>query len=171
MLYKKIIKNTKNINYGSIKMTLKSTMIIVTDINKSVEFYKNILELNVIMDFGANRTLTGNLVLQTIETYKDFIDKDNISFGGNNFEIYFEEDDFDNFINKLKNYNIEYVHSVKEHYWGQRVVRFYDPDKHIIEVGGNMKSVCKRFLDSGMNIEETAKRMDVPIEFINDCIK
>ena len=51
------------------------------------------------------------------------------------------------------------------------MVRFYDPDKHIIEVGENMKSVCKRFLDSGMNIEETAKRMDVPIEFINECIK
>ncbi len=34
-----------------------------------------------------------------------------------------------------------------------------------------MKSVCKRFLDSGMNEEETANRMDVPIEFINDCIK
>ena len=26
----------------------------------------------------------------------------------------------------------------------------YDPDKHIIEVGENMKVVCKRFLDSGM---------------------
>ena len=39
-------------------MILKSTMIIVTDINKSVEFYKKILELNVIMDFGANKTLT-----------------------------------------------------------------------------------------------------------------
>lgn len=68
------------------------------------------------------KTLTGNLVLQTIETYKEFIDKNNISFGGNNFEIYFEEDDFDNFINKLKNYNIEYVHSVKEHSLGQSVI-------------------------------------------------
>lgn len=116
-------------------MKLKNTMIIVKDINKSIEFYKNILELNVIMDFGANKTLTGNLVLQTIETYKEFIDNNDISFRGNNFEIYFEEDDFDNFINKLKNYNIEYIHSVKEHSWGQRVIRFYDPDKHIIEVG------------------------------------
>ena len=31
--------------------------------------------------------------LQTLETYKDFIDTDEIYFGGNNFEIYFEEDD------------------------------------------------------------------------------
>lgn len=39
-------------------MRLKNTMLIVTDINKSVEFYKNILGLYVIMDFGANKTLT-----------------------------------------------------------------------------------------------------------------
>lgn len=84
-------------------MQLKNSMLIVQDINKSVEFYKNVLGLNVIMDFGANKTLTGVLVLQTIETYKKFIDKNDISFGVNNFEIYFEEDDSDNFIDKLKN--------------------------------------------------------------------
>ncbi len=45
------------------------------------------------MDFGANKTLTGGLALQTVETYKNFIGTNDISFGGNNFEIYFEEDD------------------------------------------------------------------------------
>ena len=53
--------------------------------------------------------------LQTLETYKDFIGTNEISFGGNNFEIYFEEDNFDSFIDKLQNYDIEYVHPVKEH--------------------------------------------------------
>lgn len=40
------------------------------------------------MDFGANKTLTGGLALQTLETYSEFIGTDDISFGGNNFEIY-----------------------------------------------------------------------------------
>ena len=66
--------------------------------------------------------------LQTLETYKDFIDTDEIYFSGNNFEIYFKEDDFDSFVDNLQNYDIEYVHPVKEHSWGQRVVRLYDPD-------------------------------------------
>ena len=39
----------------------------------------------------------------------------------------------------------------------KRVVRFYDPDKHIIEVGENMKAVCKRFLDSEMTPEQVAE--------------
>ena len=80
--------------------------------------------------------------LQTLETYKDFIGTDEISFGGNNFEIYFEEDDFDNFI-----------------------------DKHIIQVGENITVVCRLFLDSGMTPDEVAGRMDVPVEFIRECMK
>ncbi len=51
-----------------------------------------------------------------------------------------------------------------EHGWGQRVIRFYDPDGHIIEVGEDMKMVINRFLDSGMTMEEVSKKMDVSVE-------
>lgn len=152
-------------------MKFENPMLIVTDMARTVEFYQKVLGLQVIMDFGANKTLTGGLALQTMDTYKDFIDKKEVSFGGNNFEVYFEEDDFDTFASKLKEYDIEYVHPVKEHSWGQRVVRFYDPDKHIIEVGENMKVVCKRFLDSGMTLEQVAERMDVPMEYVTECMR
>jgi len=152
-------------------MKLKNPMLVVTDIDKSVEFYKKVMGLHVIMDFGANKTLTGGLSLQTLETYKEFIGTSNISFGGNNFEIYFEEDDFDEFAERLKALDIEYVRPMIEHSWGQRVVRFYDPDRHIIEVGENMKAVCKRFLNSGMTPEQVAERMDVPMKFVNACMR
>ena len=152
-------------------MKLKNPMLVVTDIDKSVEFYNKVLGLRVIADFGANKTLSGGLSLQTAETYREFIENDNITFGGNSFEIYFEEDDFDRFLDSLENCGIEYVHPVKEHSWGQRAVRFYDPDRHIIEVGENLKSVCRRFLDSGMTPEQVAERMDVPLKFVNICTK
>lgn len=152
-------------------MKLNSTMLVVADINKSVDFYKKVLGLHVIMDFGANKTLTGGLALQTVETYKEFIGTNEICFGGNNFEIYFEEDDFDEFADKLKECDVEYVHPIKEHSWGQRVVRFYDPDKHIIEVGENIEIVCKRFLSSGLTPEQVAERMDVPMKFVNACMQ
>ena len=76
-------------------MKLKNPMLVVTDMDRSVEFYKKVFGLHIIMDFGANKTLTGGLALQTVETYKNFIGTNDISFGGNNFEIYFEEDDFE----------------------------------------------------------------------------
>jgi len=152
-------------------MKLKNLLLVVTDIDKSVEFYKNVLGLHKIMDFGANVTLTGGLCLQSKESFKEFIDNQNITFGSNSFEVYFEEDDFDSFAQKLETLDIKYVHGIKEHSWGQRVVRFYDPDMHIIEVGENMKVVCKRFLDSGMTPEQVAKRMDVPLKFVNGCMR
>lgn len=152
-------------------MKLKNPMIIVKDIDKSVKFYNEVLGLQVVLDFGANKTLTGGLVLQTEETYKDFIGADDISYGGKNFEIYFEEDDFDSFSERIKKYDIDYVHPVIEHSWGQRVVRFFDPDKHIIEVGENMKTVCRRFIESGLTPEQTAHRMDVPLDFVKECIE
>lgn len=149
-------------------MRLSNPMIVVTDMEKSLAFYKQILGLDVILDFGANKTLTGGLALQTMESYQEFINTDNISFGGNCFELYFEEDEFDAFSAKLKEHDLEYLHPVIEHSWGQCVVRFYDPDKHIIEVGENMQSVTRRFLASGMTPEQVAKRMDVPLSYINE---
>ena len=152
-------------------MKLKNPMLVVSDMEKSVEFYKKVFGLHVIMDFGANKTLTGGLALQTLETYSEFIGTEDISFGGNNFEIYFEEDNFDKFTDKLKEFEIEYVHPIIEHSWGQRVVRFYDPDKHIIEVGENLKAVCRRFWENGMTPEQVAERMDVPMKFVNACLR
>ena len=37
-------------------MKLKNPMLVVTDIDKSIEFYKKVFGLHVIMDFGANKT-------------------------------------------------------------------------------------------------------------------
>ena len=62
------------------EIKLKNPMLVVTDIDKSVEFYKKVFGVHVIMDFGANKTLTDGLALQTVETYKDFIGKSDISF-------------------------------------------------------------------------------------------
>ena len=50
-----------------------------------------------------------------------------------------------------------------EHGWGQRVVRFYDPDGHIIEVGEDLKMVIRRFLAAGMTMEEVSVKMDASV--------
>lgn len=68
-------------------MQMKGPMLVVRDIDSSAAFYETVLGLRVIMDFGANKTLTGGLVLQTEETYKRFIGKREISFGGNDVEV------------------------------------------------------------------------------------
>lgn len=154
-------------------MKYTSTLIAVKNIENSKHFYYDVLGLEVIADFGANVTLTGGIALQTVDTWKEFIYKqdEEIVFGNNAGELYFEEDDIESFAAKLQDIkNIEYVHHLFEHPWGQRVVRFYDLDKHIIEVGENIVIVVKRFIDSGLSVEETAKRMDVPVAFVKSCL-
>ena len=51
------------------------------------------------------------------------------------------------------------------------MVRIYDPDKHIIEIGESIKVVCRRFLDNGMAPEQVAERMNVPMKFVNACMR
>ena len=155
-------------------MKFQNPLLVVTDMEVSKKFYKEVLGLEVILDFGANVTLTGGVCLQTKETWMAFIDaKENeIVFGGNNAEIYFEEDDFNAFAEKLKGIDdIDYVHPVIEHRWGQRVVRFYDEDMHIIEVGESLETVCRRFEKSGMTEEEIAVRMDIPLKMVSRLLK
>ena len=80
--------------------------------------------------------------------------------------------DFDGFLAHLAGCaDVVYVRPPLEHRWGQRVVRLYDPDRHIIEVGENMKSVCRRFRDQGMTPEQIAARMEVPLKFVTGCLR
>ena len=151
-------------------MKYNCPMIVVSDMEKTVQFYKNVLGLEVIQDFGANKTLTGGISLQTEESYKEFIGKDKISYGGDNFELYFEEDEIDAFFERLKEFNVKLVHPVQEHSWGQHAVRFYDPDRNIIEVGESLQAVCSRFSESGMNADEIAARMDVPLDMVENWL-
>ncbi|MEG0273467.1 MAG: VOC family protein [Christensenella sp.] len=154
-------------------MKYTSTLIAVKDMEKSKRFYYDVLGLDVISDFGANVTLAGGIALQTIDTWKDFVHKksEEVVFQNNAVELYFEEDDIDTFISKLSTFeDLEYVHLLFEHPWGQRVVRFYDPDRHIIEVGENMVMVVRKFIGSGLSVQETAIRMDVPVDYVQSCL-
>ena len=155
-------------------MKFKNPLLVVSNLEQSKSFYLKVLGLHIIADFGQNVTLTGGICLQTKESWLKLIEhpQEELHFGGKNVELYFEEDHFDQFIDSLEDLpEIQYVHPVKEHPWGQRVVRFYDPDMNIIEVGENMKMVCQRFFDQGMTTEQVAKRMNVPEKFIKSCTR
>lgn len=151
-----------------------STLLVVKNMEKAKQFYREVLGLDVIADFGANVTLTGGINLQTMDSWKGFIHKhdDDLLFKNNVSELYFEEDNIERFVEKLaQREDIEHIHPLYEHSWGQRAIRFYDPDMHIIEVGENFNLVVKRFIDSGLSVEETAARMDIPVEYIKACLE
>lgn len=145
-------------------MKYQGVCIAVKDVNLSKKFYQDLFELEVFQDYGMNLSF-GELSLQQRFHCLLDISEESVLKQSHNMELYFEEDKFDEFIAKLEKRNdIRYIgDGVKEAGWGQRTIRFYDLDGHIIEVGENMKMVVKRFLDSGMSLSETSKRMDVSV--------
>ena len=152
----------------SIKYT--STLIAVSDMEKSKQFYHDVLGMNVVADFGANVTLEGGIALQTMDTWKAFIRTDDVTLPNNAGELYFEDEDLDAFCDHLKKFDTCYVHPLFEHRWGQRVVRFYDPDGHIIEVGEKLDTVILRYMGQGLSAEDTAARMDISVDFVTACL-
>ena len=120
-------------------MRLKNFLIVVKDIEKAKQFYHDLFGLNVLADFDGNMILTDGLVLQEERYWKEILQKEIIP-GNNSSELYFEESDIDSFVEKLEKLypNIEYVNRLMTHSWGQKVVRFYDPDGNLIEVGTPM---------------------------------
>ena len=59
-----------------------------------------------------------------------------VTEGGNDAELFFEEYDFDGFLAKVRDsgYKTEFVTQPGMREDSKRVVRLYDPDRHIIEV-------------------------------------
>lgn len=120
-------------------MKLKNILIVVKDIEKSKQFYHDLFGLDMVLDNDGNMILTEGLVLQDEKIWKKVLEKDIIP-ESNSCELYFEEGDIEAFVEKLEKLypSIQYVNRLMTHSWGQKVIRFYDLDGNLIEVGTPM---------------------------------
>ena len=120
-------------------MRLKNILIVVKDVEKSKQFYHDLFGLQLIADHDGNVMLTEGLVLQDEKIWKNFLGKDIVA-ESNSCELYFEERDLEAFVEKLERLypSIHYVNRLMTHSWGQKVIRFYDLDGNLIEVGTPM---------------------------------
>lgn len=120
-------------------MLLRNILIVVKDIEKAKQFYHDLFGLDMVLDNDGNVILTEGLVLQDVNIWQKFLGRDCIP-RNNSCELYFEERNIEAFVEKLENLypSIQYVNRLMEHSWGQKVVRFYDLDGNLIEVGTPM---------------------------------
>jgi predicted enzyme related to lactoylglutathione lyase len=151
-------------------MQYQGTLISVADMAKAKYFYETVMEQKVMMDLGVHVAFEGGVSLQA--GYAELV---GVELPGkerpNNFQLYFEVEDLDVWQKKIAAVEgVEWIHQPKEYPWGQRVMRFYDFDKYIIEVSESMVSVAKRFLATGMSVEEAAERTMFPVEFIKSVL-
>lgn len=153
-------------------MKLKNFLITVRDMELSRRFYRELFGLETVADFGENVVLTGGLVLQEETLWESWIGRE-VSRGGCDAELYFEDTDLDGFLEKLEKspFPPEYLNPCIEHDWGQRVVRIFDPDRHVIEIGEPMEAVARRFLASGMSPRETAEKTQMLLQEVENIAR
>lgn len=120
------------------------SLITVSDMKKSREFYETVLGQKVAADYGENTVFESGFAIHLRPHFRELIDGRKTCVRGNNFELYFEESEIDAFALRLEKSGVELVHGLKEQPWRQKVIRFYDPDGNLIEVGEPMEELARR---------------------------
>lgn len=117
-------------------MKLKNILLVVDDIEKSVSFYKELFGLEVILSSEGNVIMTEGLVLQDREVWEKYTQGE-VLYKNHASVLYFEDYDLEEFQEKLdkSGYEIEYISRLMTYPWGKKIIRLYDLDKHIIEIG------------------------------------
>jgi predicted enzyme related to lactoylglutathione lyase len=147
------------------------SLITVENISNSKLFYEDVMKQKIKYDFGENVLFEGGFAIHLKSHYSKLINHKPIISASNNFELYFEFDDVDFFVKELKNNKIEFIHEIKEQPWRQKVVRFYDPDKNIIEVGESLEFLSFRLSKEGKSVENISKIIGLPIDFVIESIQ
>lgn len=148
-----------------------SPVIFVKDIRLSKQFYIDVFELTIQHDFVTNIMFQEGLSIWQINPEHEIAHKHPLREKGDiRFELYFESDDLEEMLQKLTNEKAEFLHKIKEEPWGQRTIRFYDPDYHLVEIGETLSAFVNRMADEGMNKEQIAEKTGIPLNDIDKIL-
>jgi catechol 2,3-dioxygenase-like lactoylglutathione lyase family enzyme len=147
-------------------MTFQVALLAVKSAEVSKKFYGELFNQKVALDLGKNVTFDGGFAVQEDFAWLVGLPEASVRWKPHDMELYFETDDFDAALVKLEAYGVSFVHPPKKYPWHQRVVRIYDPDGHILEIGESMGVIARRFLSEGYSLEETAELIQHPIEIV-----
>ncbi len=161
---------------GMAKVDFSMPVIFVKDINISKNFYQDIMALEIEMDFGKNIILKNAFSIWEEKCAREIIFgnkkiHENKNHDENNIELYFETNDIESIWESVKLSKTEVIHPIKEESWGQRVFRFYDPDRYIIEVAEPMSNVVKRYHELGFSKENISKKTQMPLSVVKKILE
>jgi catechol 2,3-dioxygenase-like lactoylglutathione lyase family enzyme len=152
----------------------QASVLFVRDIQASRRFYEELLGQEVLLDHGPNVGFKGGFAIWQVDHAFQMIferpPKASKQLGSDNFELYFEAADLDSVWTRLSGGEAQIAHPMREQPWGQRVLRIYDPDGHVVEIGEPMPAVILRFLSQGLTAEEIAGRTSMPLEIVQQIV-
>lgn len=159
------------------KIKWQGFLLTTADIKRSRDFYENVLNLEVISAVEDMIEFEDGFTLYDKDAYIKIVAGDQaeratgrhlkVTSQPNNFQLYFEVENLDDWVKKITSaLGIEVIHDAFEYNWGQKVFRFYDYDKHIVEVSESIQSVFDRLYAQGLILSEIAERFGDSIETI-----
>ena len=130
-----------------------------------------VFELTIQHDFGTNIMFQEGLSIWQINPAHEIAHKHPFGDKGDvRFELYFESDDLELMLQKLTNQEVHFLHKIKEESWGQRTIRFYDPDYHLVEIGETLSAFVNRMANEGMNKEQIAQKTGISLDNLNKLL-
>jgi hypothetical protein len=88
--------------------------------------------------------------------------------GNQRMELCFETEHFDEIYLQLKHQNLKLLHDLIEEPWGQKVIRFFDPDENLIEVGESILGFVCRLYNEGLSVQEIVAKTSVSEENVKN---
>lgn len=154
-------------------MKFKNTMLVVKDMEKTKAFYTSLLGLAILGEMGGvNVAFEGGLAAQTEASWSRFTHTapERFQYGGHAMELYFETMEYDAFVEQATAAGVEIVSESIMPY-GQKVIRIYDPDQHIVEVGEDMGVMVRRLHSEGLTKEQIVGHTFLPPEVVDHFMK
>ena len=53
---------------------------------------------------------------------------------------------------------VKFLHEINEEEWGQRTIRFFDPDNHLVEIGDTMRTFVLRLFKQGLTTSQISDK-------------
>lgn len=115
----------------------RNVIALVKDVQVSKCFYRDVIGLTVEQEFDTFVLFRDGFAIHTADLFYEYIDKPyhNEKMGHDNVDFYFTTPQLEEFRNKLKEHGVSFIHEIRLHAWGENVLRVYDPDGHILEIG------------------------------------
>lgn len=149
-------------------------LVVVDEIPPSRHFYEQLLGQKVKFDFGQNVTFEGDFSIHLKPHFQSSlgdVTQYPVTKKAHNGELYFETDEVEAIYQRLKQAAVDFIHVIQEQPWGQRVMRLYDPDGYIVEIGETMEAVVWRFHTQGLSIGQISEKSSMPREFVEQVIQ
>lgn len=122
------------------QIKFRNPIALVKDTQISKAFYRDVIGLNIAQDFGSFVLFEGNFSIHDAAIFYGYIGKsyEGETLGRDNLNFYFTTDDLNAMQDKLEQAGVKFIHKIQHCEWGENVLRIFDPDGHIIEIGDAM---------------------------------